>query len=107
MAGAPTTAAIVVSHFWRGGTPQSVVRAGMLGLPLTIAIIAAYLMGVAWDVARKRGLELSAFGAAASLAVVLIWVYYSAQIFLLGAEFTWVYAHRHGSRRGRGRAGTA
>ena len=39
------------------------------------------------------------FGAAASLIVVLLWVYYSAQIFLFGAEFTWVYAHRHGSRR--------
>lgn len=39
----------------------------------------------------------SGFGAAGSLVVVLIWVYYSAQIFLLGAEFTWVYAHRHGS----------
>ena len=33
----------------------------------------------------------SAFGAAASLIVVLLWVYYSAQIFLFGAEFTWVY----------------
>lgn len=42
----------------------------------------------------------SAFGAAASLTVVLLWVYYSAQIFLFGAEFTWVYAHRYGSRRG-------
>ena len=41
----------------------------------------------------------SGFGAAGSLAVVLVWVYYSAQIFLLGAEFTWVYAHRYGSRR--------
>jgi len=40
----------------------------------------------------------SAFGAAGSLAVLLVWVYYSAQIFLLGAEFTWVYTHRHGSR---------
>jgi membrane protein len=40
----------------------------------------------------------SAFGAAGSLIVVLVWVYYSAQIFLLGAEFTWVFAHRHGSR---------
>ena len=39
----------------------------------------------------------SVFGAAASLVVVLIWVYYSAQIFLLGAEFTWVYAHTFGS----------
>ena len=42
----------------------------------------------------------SAFGAAASLIVVLLWVYYSAQIFLYGAEFTWVYSHRYGSRRG-------
>ena len=41
------------------------------------------------------------FGAAASLIVVLLWVYYSAQIFLLGAEFTWVYSHQYGSRRGQ------
>lgn len=41
----------------------------------------------------------SAFGAAGSLVVVLVWVYYSAQIFLLGAEFTWAYAHAWGSRR--------
>ncbi len=41
----------------------------------------------------------SSFAAAGSLVVLLIWVYYSAQIFLLGAEFTWVYAHEHGSRR--------
>ena len=41
----------------------------------------------------------SSFAAAGSLVVLLIWVYYSAQIFLLGAEFTWVYAHDHGSRR--------
>jgi membrane protein len=37
----------------------------------------------------------SGFGAAGSLVVLLVWVYYSAQIFLLGAEFTWVYTHRH------------
>jgi membrane protein len=46
----------------------------------------------------------SAFGAAASLIVVLLWVYYSAQIFLFGAEFTWVWSHRYGSRRGVPRA---
>lgn len=47
----------------------------------------------------------SGFGAAGSLVVVLVWVYYSAQIFLLGAEFTWVYAHRHGSLKGQPRPG--
>jgi len=41
----------------------------------------------------------SPFGAAASLVVLLLWVYYSAQIFLLGAEFTWIFSHRHGSRQ--------
>jgi membrane protein len=41
----------------------------------------------------------SAFGAAGSLVVVLVWVYYSAQIFLMGAEFTWAYAVTFGSRK--------
>jgi len=39
-----------------------------------------------------------AYGAAGSLIVVLLWVYYSSQIFLFGAEFTAVYATSHGSR---------
>ena len=42
----------------------------------------------------------SGFGAAGSVVVLLVWVYYSAQIFLLGAEFTVLYAYRHGSLRG-------
>ncbi len=41
----------------------------------------------------------STFGAAGSLIVVFVWVYYSAQIFLIGAEFTWVYAKTFGSMR--------
>jgi len=41
----------------------------------------------------------SVYGAAASLVVLLLWVYYSAQILLVGAEFTEVYSRRHGSRR--------
>lgn len=40
----------------------------------------------------------SAYGAASSLVIILIWVYYSAQIFLLGAEFTQIYSTRWGSR---------
>jgi membrane protein len=42
---------------------------------------------------------ISGFGAAGSLVIVLLWVYYSAQIFLIGAEFTWVYANMCGSRK--------
>ncbi len=44
----------------------------------------------------------SDFGAAAGVVIVFIWVYYSAQIFLLGAEFTWAYAETFGSRRSLG-----
>ena len=40
----------------------------------------------------------SSFGAAGTLVVVIVWVYYSAQIFLFGAEFTYQYALTHGSR---------
>lgn len=47
---------------------------------------------------RKSGVE-SSYGAAGALVALLVWVYYSAQIFLLGAEFTKVYAESHGSRK--------
>jgi membrane protein len=40
----------------------------------------------------------SAYGAAASLVIFLLWIYYSAQILLLGAELTHVYANKYGSR---------
>ena len=42
---------------------------------------------------------VSTYGAAGSLVVVLIWVYYSAQILFLGAEFTQVFARMYASRR--------
>jgi membrane protein len=41
----------------------------------------------------------SAYGATGSLVVLLLWIYYSAQIFLLGAEFTRVVTYEYGSRR--------
>lgn len=40
----------------------------------------------------------SAFGAAGSLIILLVWMYYSAQIFFYGAEFTKVYANKYGSK---------
>jgi membrane protein len=39
----------------------------------------------------------SAYGAAGSLVILLVWIYYSAQILFFGAEFTEVYARRYGS----------
>jgi len=48
----------------------------------------------------------SGYGAAGSLVIVLVWVYYSAQIFLLGAEFTWLYANRYGSLKAAPQSGT-
>lgn len=43
----------------------------------------------------------SAYGLAGSFLVLMLWVYYSVQIFLLGAEFTCTFAYSHGSRIGR------
>ncbi|HAR64079.1 MAG: ribonuclease BN [Candidatus Margulisiibacteriota bacterium] len=42
----------------------------------------------------------STYGAAASIVVILLWIYYASQIILLGAEFTKFYAISYGSRRG-------
>jgi membrane protein len=50
-------------------------------------------LAIAWYIGRQ-GLE-STYGAAASLVVLLIWVYYTAQIVLFGAEISHAYAHRH------------
>ena len=53
-----------------------------------------YLLGVYLG----KGSLGSAYGAAGSLIVFLAWVYYSAQIILLGAEFTQVYTRMYGSK---------
>jgi membrane protein len=67
------------------------VGAGMTSLLFTIgkSLIGLYL--------GKSEVGL-AYGAAGSLIVVLLWVYYASQIFLFGAEFTAVYAAFHGSQ---------
>ena len=67
-----------------------------IGAIVTAALftLGKYLIGLYMGLASVS----SGFGAAGSLIAVLVWVYYSTQIFLLGAEFTWVFAHRKGSR---------
>lgn len=57
--------------------------------------IGKYLIGLYLG----RSSTTSAYGAAGSLVVILVWVYYSTQIMLFGAEFTRVYALRCGSRK--------
>jgi membrane protein len=70
-----------------------------IGAAVTSALFAIGKFAIGFYLGRAS--VGSAFGAAGSLVVVMVWVYYSAQIFLLGAEFTRVYAHAHGSRQGR------
>jgi membrane protein len=52
---------------------------------------------VALGIYLGRGAVASSYGAAGSLVVLLLWIYYSAQILFLGAEFTQVYAERFGA----------
>ncbi len=68
-----------------------------IGAVVTAALftVGKYLIGL---YVGRTGVA-SGYGAAGSIVVLLVWVYYSAQVFLVGAEFTWVYAHRHGSLR--------
>jgi membrane protein len=67
-----------------------------VGAPVTAAlfILGKYLIGLYIGKASVG----SAFGAAGSLAVLLVWIYYSTQLILLGAEFTRVYANRFGRK---------
>jgi membrane protein len=71
---------------WRDVLPGAILTAALFE-------IGKLLIGI---YIGKQGLE-STYGAAASIVVVLIWVYYSAQLVLFGAEFTRVYAQRYGS----------
>lgn len=71
---------------WRDVILGAMITSLMFGL-------GKYLIGVYLGTAGVA----TTYGAAGSLVVVLIWVYYSAQIFFLGAEFTRAYAQLYGS----------
>jgi membrane protein len=75
---------------WRDVWVGALVTASLFTLGKLVIVV--YLGRVAFA---------SAYGAAGSFLVLMLWVYYSAQIFLLGAEFTYSYAYERGSRRGR------
>jgi membrane protein len=74
---------------WRDVLLGALVTAGLFELGRRL--IGTYL--------QSSGVA-SGFGAAASVVALLVWVYFSAQILLIGAEFTWAYARVLGSRRG-------
>ncbi len=75
---------------WRDVVVGAIVTAALFSL-------GKYVIGVYLG---NSGLG-STYGAAGSIILLLVWVYYSAQIFLFGAEFTRSYAHRFGSMRDR------
>lgn len=72
------------------------VRVGAIGTALLFTV-GKLLLGVYMGKASIG----SAYGAAGSLVAVIVWVYYSAQIFFFGAEFTRVYADAHARADGR------
>jgi membrane protein len=118
----------VLSKWMGGYLPGWVILGYALNYGVSIAVVAAFFAllfkvlpdaTVAWkDVwvgafitsvlfhLGKYGIALyigrasvaSTFGAAGSLAVLLVWIYYSSQILLFGAELTRAYADRYGSR---------
>jgi membrane protein len=68
------------------------------------AISTAFLFGVGKfliGMYLRSSSITSAYGAAGGLIALLLWIYYSAQIFLFGAEFTKAYACRKGSQQDR------
>jgi len=73
---------------WRDVWPGAAITAFLF-------VVGQFLLG--WYLGRAA--VSSGFGAFGSLVAFLIWVNYSAQIMLLGAEFTHVYAQRYGSLR--------
>jgi len=64
------------------------------GVTTVLFVLGKYLIGLYLG---SAGIA-SSYGAAGSLAALLIWLYYSAQIFLFGAELTKAFANRYGSR---------
>jgi membrane protein len=68
-----------------------------LGAVVTAVLFNAGKLGIAFYIAHSS--VASSYGAAGSLAALLVWVYYSSMILFLGAELTQVYARMYGSLR--------
>jgi len=75
--------------------PDAPVRWGdvWLGGAVAAVLVTIGTWGLGWYLGRAS--VTSSYGAAGALVALLLWIYYSAQIFFLGAELTTVYARRH------------
>lgn len=67
-----------------------------VGATVTAVLFTAGKLLLGWYLGRNTA--VSSYGAAGSVVLILLWVYYSAQILLFGAELTQVYANRCGAR---------
>jgi len=68
-------------------------------------VVGAFVTAVLFSIGKQliglylgRSTAASTYGAAGSVIVLLLWVYYSSQVVLLGAEFTRIYTHHEGRR---------
>ena len=68
-----------------------------LGSALTASLFTLGKALIGWYIGSSG--VAAGFGAAGAIVALLVWVYGSAQVFLFGAEITWIFAQRHGSRR--------
>ena len=73
------------------------LRRTTVGLEAIITAMLFNLGKLLFGLYIARSSVTSAFGAAGSLVIVLLWVWYSAQILFFGAKFTQVYSNRYSS----------
>jgi membrane protein len=71
----------------------------IIGAAVTAFLFIAGKSLIGWYIGSSA--VASTYGAAGALIVLLLWVYYSVQIFLFGAEFTKAFANRHGSKQAK------
>jgi membrane protein len=76
-----------------------------VNIPWSDVIVGAFMTSVFFSLGKLiigvylgNSAVASAFGAAGSLVIILVWIYYSAQILFFGAEFTQVYSTQYGSK---------
>ncbi|MCB0322101.1 MAG: YihY/virulence factor BrkB family protein [Bdellovibrionales bacterium] len=67
-----------------------------LGAATTAILFTAGKLALSYYIGAKD--SVSAYGAAGSLVLIMLWIYYSSLILLLGAELTQVWARRHGAQ---------